>query len=354
MKNLLAYPSKRHFNIYLTRHGETDENKAGIIQGQSNTRLSQIGIEQARHLGNRLSTIKFTQVFSSDLMRAYQTTSEILSKNQFDGYQITEDQLLRERKFGVAEGRPRKELFELASQLGLKTTEYTPQGAETTLEVRMRGVRFFENLCQRKRTELFTEEPIDKRLEKVRFSLTGPIAFKNANSADDGYLEDELESGFGSSTLGSSFEDSSLSQKVNEPPIANVNSAALSETAFDASLNSMASGSSSVSMLSGSESPVDVFDVEQPVAVPLVEDILIVSHGALIRALQKYFVHELRCEVPIDDTLLNEVPTNTGLSKFTVQIDANTGGLTTLKCHVINDKQHLVDAALDHKTLCNM
>lgn len=208
------------------------------------------------------------------------------------------------------------------------------------------------------RAELFSEA-VDKRLEKVRFSLTGPINIKSTNSDED----DEVESGFCSSTrhtannsLGSSFEEAVISQKANESGQASVNSNNLSENSFDASLNSMASGSSSVSILSGSESPVNVFDIEQhrSVVPPAIEDILIVSHGALIRALQKYFVQELRCEVPIDHALLNDVPTNTGLSKFTVYIDANANELPTLKCHLINDKQHLVDAALDRKTLCNM
>ena len=39
--------------------GETDANKNGLIQGQSNTPLSKIGIEQAKKIGEKFSSTKF-------------------------------------------------------------------------------------------------------------------------------------------------------------------------------------------------------------------------------------------------------------------------------------------------------
>lgn len=67
--------SKAHIvevSLFLLLSGETEENKLGIIQGQSNTKLSNIGIEQAKKVGEKLSTIRFDYVFTSDLNRAYE------------------------------------------------------------------------------------------------------------------------------------------------------------------------------------------------------------------------------------------------------------------------------------------
>ncbi len=64
------------FNIYIVRHGETDYNRFGIIQGQLNTKLSELGVEQAKKVGAYLKDIKFDYVFSSDLDRAFDVNSQ--------------------------------------------------------------------------------------------------------------------------------------------------------------------------------------------------------------------------------------------------------------------------------------
>jgi bisphosphoglycerate-dependent phosphoglycerate mutase len=63
--------SKLKFNVYIVRHGETDHNRLGIIQGQLNTKLSDLGVEQAKTVGQYLKNVKFDYAFSSDLDRAY-------------------------------------------------------------------------------------------------------------------------------------------------------------------------------------------------------------------------------------------------------------------------------------------
>ena len=57
--------------VYLVRHGETQENREGIIQGQKDTELNEVGLKQARLLGEALKDVKFSLGFSSDLKRAY-------------------------------------------------------------------------------------------------------------------------------------------------------------------------------------------------------------------------------------------------------------------------------------------
>ena len=56
--------------IYITRHGETEWNVAGRIQGHTDVPLSERGQEQARMLARRLSNVPIDAVYSSDLARA--------------------------------------------------------------------------------------------------------------------------------------------------------------------------------------------------------------------------------------------------------------------------------------------
>jgi len=56
--------------IYLVRHGETKENREGIIQGQKDTVLNAMGEEQARLVGERFKRVKIDWALSSDLRRA--------------------------------------------------------------------------------------------------------------------------------------------------------------------------------------------------------------------------------------------------------------------------------------------
>ena len=56
--------------VYIVRHGETQENRDGVIQGQRDTFLNANGLEQARMVGDALKDAKLGIAFSSDLSRA--------------------------------------------------------------------------------------------------------------------------------------------------------------------------------------------------------------------------------------------------------------------------------------------
>ncbi|NWW73860.1 TIGAR bisphosphatase, partial [Climacteris rufus] len=111
--------------------------------------LSATGFRQADAAGLFLSNVKFTHVFSSDLLRAKQTAAAILGKNKFcKDLEIKYDARLRERKYGVAEGRPLADLKAMAKDAGEQCPSFTPSGGETLDEVRERAREFFESLCQ--------------------------------------------------------------------------------------------------------------------------------------------------------------------------------------------------------------
>lgn len=91
-------------HLLLVRHGQTDENARGILQGQSQTALNATGHAQARQLADRLRTYvpRAEAVVSSDLARARQTAEAIAASL---GLTFEQRQTWRERGFGPFEGR---------------------------------------------------------------------------------------------------------------------------------------------------------------------------------------------------------------------------------------------------------
>lgn len=96
--------------LLLIRHGETVDNVNRIMQGQTQGRLTDTGVEQARQLGERLSTRRIDAFVSSDLRRAVDTCIEIAAPH-FGGDRqaalaaIFQTPLLRERDWGSFTGR---------------------------------------------------------------------------------------------------------------------------------------------------------------------------------------------------------------------------------------------------------
>ena len=56
--------------VYLVRHGETQENREGIMQGHLDTELNAAGLDQARRTADALDRVHFAAAHSSDLARA--------------------------------------------------------------------------------------------------------------------------------------------------------------------------------------------------------------------------------------------------------------------------------------------
>lgn len=68
--------------LYLIRHGQTDWNLEGKIQGSYDSELNETGIMQAKELSKKIleANIKFTKIYSSQQNRALKTAM-ILSEN---------------------------------------------------------------------------------------------------------------------------------------------------------------------------------------------------------------------------------------------------------------------------------
>ncbi|KAJ8007066.1 hypothetical protein DPEC_G00113710 [Dallia pectoralis] len=139
------------FTLTLVRHGETQYNKDKLLQGQGvDTPLSEPGLQQAEATGLYLREIRFSNVFASNLQRARRTAEIIMRSNvHSSGVEIVCDPLLRERGFGIAEGRPKEDLKNMANASGQSCRDYTPPGGETLEQVRLRCKKFLKALYQR-------------------------------------------------------------------------------------------------------------------------------------------------------------------------------------------------------------
>ncbi|HDX9590999.1 TPA: histidine phosphatase family protein [Bacillus pseudomycoides] len=90
--------------IYVVRHGQTDLNKEGRLQGRTGLPLNEQGIEQAKGLREKLKDIKFDYIFSSPQERAIQT-AEIAT-----GIKVIIDERLNVFDLGEADGLKKGEV----------------------------------------------------------------------------------------------------------------------------------------------------------------------------------------------------------------------------------------------------
>jgi broad specificity phosphatase PhoE len=90
--------------LTLLRHGQSQANADGILQGQSDWPLSELGRQQSDDLAAHWAStgVTFTSIISSPLTRALDTATAIAS--QLDS-PVEEDPQLMERKWGRFEGQ---------------------------------------------------------------------------------------------------------------------------------------------------------------------------------------------------------------------------------------------------------
>lgn len=65
--------------LYLVRHGEAEGNAKNMLMGQSDPALTEAGKKDAKKLGEKLRSVEFDKIYSSDLRRAFETASIIYS-----------------------------------------------------------------------------------------------------------------------------------------------------------------------------------------------------------------------------------------------------------------------------------
>ncbi len=102
-------------HLYFFRHGQTDWNLEGRIQGKNDVPLNDTGRAQAHRLVRPLSRVKIQALISSDLSRARETAEIVAGQMQVQ-CEIKLDSRLREAGFGKVEGMTRQEVMALLGE----------------------------------------------------------------------------------------------------------------------------------------------------------------------------------------------------------------------------------------------
>ena len=89
--------------IYIVRHGETEANKNGYLQGWTDVPLNENGRFIAELTGRGIKDIRFDHCISSPLIRAKET-AKILLRESGNSVSVTFDDRIKEMNFGSFEG----------------------------------------------------------------------------------------------------------------------------------------------------------------------------------------------------------------------------------------------------------
>jgi alpha-ribazole phosphatase/probable phosphoglycerate mutase len=136
--------------IYIVRHGETEWNAQGRIQGHTDISMSDKGRQQARTLARRLSQVSFDVAYSSDMSRTRETAEIILGESRIPLHTTPQ---LREYNKGVFEGltvheyaRKYPELYQASL---VNDLDFAPIGGETIRQTTVRMTQFADELKER-------------------------------------------------------------------------------------------------------------------------------------------------------------------------------------------------------------
>jgi len=136
--------------LYIIRHGETDLNKRGVVQGRGvDTDLNETGRRQAAAFYKAYKHIPFDKIYTSTLKRTHQTVDQFIK----DGIPWTQYSGLDEMAWGVFEGQESTEDVKVAystmmdnwtrGDLHLKF-----ENGESPLEVHERQLEVLEKLIE--------------------------------------------------------------------------------------------------------------------------------------------------------------------------------------------------------------
>ncbi|MNZ91625.1 Phosphoserine phosphatase 1 [compost metagenome] len=137
--------------LYIVRHGETDFNRSGVVQGRGvNTDLNDLGREQALRFFEAYKTTPFDKVYTSTLKRTHQTMEPFIA----DGLQWEQHAGFDELDWGENEGKPyRSDVVQSFTAVtdawtnGQYDVRFT--GGESPLEVSKRQLEAIDHVLSR-------------------------------------------------------------------------------------------------------------------------------------------------------------------------------------------------------------
>jgi len=136
--------------IYLIRHGETDLNRRGVVQGRGmNTSLNEIGKKQADAFFEAYKNVPFDKIYTSTLKRTHQTVGKFIKLGipwvQYAG--------LDELAWGIYEGKEsteemRSAFLDMMSSWTKGDLHLKFEDGESPLELKERQLEVLEKLIE--------------------------------------------------------------------------------------------------------------------------------------------------------------------------------------------------------------
>jgi broad specificity phosphatase PhoE len=134
--------------IYIVRHGETDWNKQKKLMGYVNVPLNEEGRKQAEKTAIWFKDKKIDSIYSSDLIRAFETAAIIA---QYHNLPVVKTLYLRGRNFGQFAGMTKEEIKKTTPDLyenlmDESNLHWNANGVEPIISVKERIRTFFNKI----------------------------------------------------------------------------------------------------------------------------------------------------------------------------------------------------------------
>jgi broad specificity phosphatase PhoE len=149
--------------LLLVRHGETDWNAEGRLQGHTDRPLNETGRRQARELADRLAGERVDAIYASDLSRAKET-AEIVGERL--GLTVVIDPDLREKNWGNWEGLTGDERVHV---------EFEGETTEAHRDRIVRAVRRIAELHPEQRIVIVTHGGSLRRIQAAANGVADPV-----------------------------------------------------------------------------------------------------------------------------------------------------------------------------------
>jgi probable phosphoglycerate mutase len=132
----------RPLTLLLVRHGQSEWNAAGLMQGQTpHVPLTPLGHQQAAAAADELAGLRPGALLCSDLLRAVQTAEHCAETT---GLAAQPTPALREQGYGELEGRPSRELWDVVDWTD---PHWSAPGGESLAELHGRVAAFLKHLA---------------------------------------------------------------------------------------------------------------------------------------------------------------------------------------------------------------
>jgi len=179
--------------IIIARHGMTIEKEQGLLQGHIQGRLSAQGLKEVEILADQLKNERLDVIYASDLDRAADTAKAIAKFHPDTPVHFTKE--LRERHFGIFQGRNKKEVGWAKEALHFRH----PEGGESMDAAFRRAQKFLAQICRNYRRQtvlIVAHQDINLCLRAVisRQPIEAIFVMKNRATAviDSFKITDEL------------------------------------------------------------------------------------------------------------------------------------------------------------------